>query len=92
MCSPGLGILLFADALAYAPETVGADGADHEQVGGRTETAGGQVALVLDGLVAAGGRHILRHGGRVLCVGCAEKMGAIDPDAIAGAIGGEMPV
>lgn len=62
-------ILLFADTLADAPETVGADGADHEQVGGRTETAGGQVALVLDGLVAAGGRHILRHGGRVvLCI------------------------
>jgi len=59
-------ILLFANTLAHAPETVGADGADHEQVGRGTETAGGQVALVLDGLVAAGGRHILRHGGRVV--------------------------
>ena len=65
-------ILLFTDTLAHAPETVGADGADHEQVGGRTETAGGQVALVLDGLVAAGGRHILRHGGR--CVSCMREI------------------
>jgi hypothetical protein len=61
-------ILLFTDTLTHAPETVGADGADHEQVGGGTETAGGQVALVLDGLVAAGGRHILRHDGRVVFV------------------------
>jgi hypothetical protein len=59
---------LFTDTLTHAPETVGADGADHEQVGGGTETAGGQVALVLDGLVAAGGRHILRHDGRVVYV------------------------
>jgi hypothetical protein len=65
---------LFADTLAHAPETVGADGADHEQVGRGTETAGGQVALVLDGLVAAGGRHILRHDRRVCCgfVDCEE--------------------
>lgn len=60
---------MFADTLAYTPETVGADGADHDEVGSGTETAGGQVALVLHGLVAAGGRHILRHDGRVVCGG-----------------------
>jgi hypothetical protein len=63
----GIVLLLFTDTLTNAPETVGADGADHDEVGGRTETAGGQVALVLDGLVAAGGRHILRHDGRRMC-------------------------
>ena len=67
-CAEQQALLLFADTLAHAPETVGADGADHEQVGRGTETAGGQVALVLDGLVAAGGRHVLRHDGRVVCV------------------------
>jgi hypothetical protein len=68
---------LFTDTLAHAPETVGADGADHEQVGRGTETAGGQVALVLDGLVAAGGRHILRHDGRVVSCVCEKSEEAV---------------
>lgn len=53
--------LLFSDSLSNLVETVCADTGHGDKVVGGTETANGQVAAVLDGLVAAGGRHILRH-------------------------------
>lgn len=55
--------LLFSDTLSDFVETVCADTGHGDKVVGRTETANGQVAAVLDGLVATGGRHILRHFG-----------------------------
>ena len=53
--------LLFPNTLSNSVETIAADGADCDQVVGRAEAANGQVAAVLHGLVAAGGRHVLRH-------------------------------
>lgn len=59
-----MAILVLPDALADAVEAVRHDAAHDGEVGGRAEAAGGQVALVLHGLVAADGRHVLGHGGR----------------------------
>lgn len=53
--------LLFSDTLSNFVETVRADTGHGDKVVGGTETANGKVAAVLDGLIAAGGRHILRH-------------------------------
>jgi hypothetical protein len=66
--------LLFPNSLANSVETVAADARHCDQVVGGAETADGQVAAVLHGLVAAGRRHVLRHLGRwrssaELCVG-----------------------
>lgn len=54
--------ILLPDPLAGLVESVGADDAHGEEVVGRAETARGDVALVLYGLVAAGWREVLRHG------------------------------
>lgn len=56
-------ILVFSNALSYAIETVCAYSAHCDQVVCWPEAANGEVAAVLDRLVAAGGRHVLRHGG-----------------------------
>lgn len=53
--------LVLLDALADAPEAVGHQRRDAHDVGGRAEPAHRQVALVLDGGVAALRRHVLRH-------------------------------
>jgi hypothetical protein len=52
------------DALAHPPETICHKRGCSDEVGGRPEAANGQIALVLDGIIAASRRHILRHGGR----------------------------
>jgi hypothetical protein len=57
--------LLFPDSLANSVETVAADARHCDQVVGGAETADGQVAAVLHGLVAAGRRHVLRHLGQL---------------------------
>lgn len=57
----GEGVLVLANALADAVEAVRHDATHDGEVGGGPEAARGQIALVLDGLVAADGRHVLRH-------------------------------
>lgn len=64
----GISVLLLSDSLANTPESVCADGANCDKVGGRAEATSGQVATVLHGLVAAGWRHVLRHGCGGVCV------------------------
>lgn len=54
---------MLPDSLSYAPEPVCHHHTDGEEVVSRTETAGGQVAAVLYGLIALGRGHILRHCG-----------------------------
>lgn len=54
---------MFSYALSDLPEAVGHDAGDGEEVVARLEASDREVAAVLDGLVATGGRHILRHGG-----------------------------
>ena len=55
------------NALANPPEAVCHERSRSGEVHGRTEAAGGQVSLVLDGAVAADRRHILRHDEGVCC-------------------------
>lgn len=59
----GLGYrsLLLSNSLSNLVETVRADTSDGNQVVGRAEATDRKVAAVLDGLVAADRRHILRH-------------------------------
>ena len=72
--------LLFPNSLTNSVETVAADTRHCDQVVGGAETADGQVAAVLHGLVAAGRRHVLRHSGRLeelggaLCRCCSEEV------------------
>lgn len=56
-------VLLLSDALAVSPQAVGADDADRDEVVGGAETLGREIPAVLDGVVAAAGGQILRHGG-----------------------------
>ena len=56
---------MLPDSLSNPPEAVCHQHARSDEVYGRPEAAGGQVALVLYGAVAAAWRHILRHGGRL---------------------------
>ena len=58
---------MLPDSLADPPESICHQCSGSEEVHGGAEAAGGQVALVLDGAVAAGRRHILRHGECVRC-------------------------
>lgn len=59
---------MLANSLANPPEAVGHKRSGTGEVGGGAEATGGKVALVLDGAVAADGRHILRHDGG-MCLG-----------------------
>lgn len=59
-------ILLFPNSLPNPPESIRANRTDHNQISSGTEAASGQVTAVLDGLVAAGWGHVLRHCGRVV--------------------------
>ena len=54
--------LVLPDSLADSPESVCHKCSRSEEVRSGAEAAGGQVALVLDGAVATGRWHILRHG------------------------------
>jgi hypothetical protein len=56
------------DSLSNPPEAICHQHAGSEQVHGGAEAASGQVALVLDGTVAADRRHILRHSERLVFV------------------------
>jgi hypothetical protein len=56
------------NSLSDPPETICHEHAGSDQVHGGAEAASGQVALVLDGAVAADRRHILGHGGRLVFV------------------------
>jgi hypothetical protein len=68
--------LLLPNSLSNSVKTVRADSSDCDEVVGRTEAANGQVAAVLHGLVAAGGRHVLRHFG-----GLGALVGALENDS-----------
>jgi hypothetical protein len=59
--------LVLPDTLAHPPESVCHQRGGSYEVHAGAEAAGGQIALVLDGAVAAGRRHILRHGELVCC-------------------------
>jgi hypothetical protein len=61
-----MNILVLPDSLPNPPETICHQHARSDEVHGWSEAASGEVALVLNGAVAAGRRHILRHGGRSL--------------------------
>lgn len=56
---------MLPSSLAIPPEAVCHYTSGRSEVNGGSETASGEVALVLDWLVAARGRQVLRHGGRV---------------------------
>ena len=59
-------LLVFSYSLPNSPESVGHECRCSEEVGGWAEVASRKVALVLDGAIAARGRHILRHLERVV--------------------------
>jgi hypothetical protein len=52
---------VFSYSLAKLVETIGHDNGSRGEVHARSEAAGWQIALVLDWLVAAHRRHVLRH-------------------------------
>jgi hypothetical protein len=54
--------LPFPHTLPELVESECHDGGGQTEIDGRPEAASGQISLVLDGAVAAHGRHILRHG------------------------------
>lgn len=56
-------VLLLSNSLADSVEAVCHNSGHSDEVVCGSEAADGQVSAVLDWLVAAGGRHILRHGG-----------------------------
>ena len=56
-------ILLLPDSLPNPPKPICHGSGDTSKIHPRLESTDGEVAAVLDGLVAAYGRHILRHGG-----------------------------
>lgn len=66
-------LLVFPNALSNPPESVCHKSGGSEKVHGRPEAASGEIALVLNGAIAARRRHILRHGGRV-CGGVQLRM------------------
>lgn len=53
--------LVLSHSLSKSPEAVCHDAGGGCEVPGRSEAAHGEVSAVLDGLVAADGRHVLRH-------------------------------
>ena len=69
-------VLVLSDSLANSPEAVCHNRSGSEDVDGRTEAANGEVALVLDGAVAARRRHILRHDGQLVrgFNGCSKRV------------------
>lgn len=56
-------LLLFPYSLSYPVKSICANQANPEEVVCGSEATDGKVATVLDGLVAASWRHILRHYG-----------------------------
>ena len=56
-------LLLFPDTLTYSPEAVGHDASHCCEIVHWSKAADGKVSAVLDWLVAARGRHVLRHDG-----------------------------
>lgn len=58
-----LDLLLLPNPLPDLVEPICHERGHAEEVDGRSEAAGGEVAFVLDWLVAARGRHVLRHDG-----------------------------
>ena len=60
----GVTVLLLPNPLPKSPEAIGHDSRDRDEVVCRSEAADGEVPAVLDGIVAAGGRHVLRELGR----------------------------
>lgn len=58
-------ILVLPDSLSDPPESPGHQCGSSEEVYGGTEAPSREIALVLDGAVAARWRHILRHGGQL---------------------------
>lgn len=52
---------MLPNSLSYPPESVCHDCCGAEKVDGGSEAANGEVSLILDGAVAAGWRHVLRH-------------------------------
>lgn len=61
-----LHVLLFPYAPANLDEAVCHDQTHSEEVNCWSEAASGEVAFVLDGVIAAHGRHVLRHVGRLV--------------------------
>lgn len=59
--------LVLPNTLADPPKSVCHQRGGSNEIHGGAESPGGQVALVLDGAVAADRRHILRHGDLVFC-------------------------
>lgn len=57
-------LLLLPYALTKPPEPVCHDARDCDEVVGGSEAADWEVSAILDGVVAARRRHILRHDGR----------------------------
>lgn len=58
-----LDLLLLPNPLPDLVEPICHKRGHAEEVDGRSEAASGEVALVLNWLVAARGRHVLRHDG-----------------------------
>lgn len=53
--------LVLSDSLSKSPEPVCHDAADCDEVPGGSEATDRQVSAILNWLVAAGWRHVLRH-------------------------------
>lgn len=53
---------MLPNALPHSPKAVCHDRGGSKEIYSWSETPSGQAALVLDGAVAARGRHVLRHG------------------------------
>ncbi|KAF1839641.1 hypothetical protein BDW02DRAFT_575279 [Decorospora gaudefroyi] len=68
IAAAGVLVLVLPNALSNPPKSICHECRGSEDVHGRPEAASGQVALVLDGAIAARRRHILRHGGRCMFV------------------------
>jgi hypothetical protein len=69
-------VLVLPDSLANSPEAVCHNRSGSEDVDSGAEAADGEVALVLDGAVAARRRHILRHDGQLVrgFNGCSKRV------------------
>lgn len=61
-------LLVLPYALADLPEAIGHDKTNTKKVDGGAESTSGKVSFVLDGVVAARRRHVLRHDGRIVRV------------------------
>lgn len=67
MLPPRRGLLFLPDSLTHAVPAIAHGDTDGDQVPASSEWASGNVALVLDLLVAALGRQVLRHCGSRVC-------------------------